>query len=61
MKPTNPILAGLLCRCPVCGKGPLFEGFVKVRKTCRYCSAYGTMAESGGGPVVFILLIFGAV
>ena len=59
--PTNPILAGLLCRCPVCGKGPLFEGFLKVRKTCNVCSADLSKAESGDGPVVFILLIVGAI
>ena len=61
MTPTNPILAGLLCRCPVCGKGPLFEGFLKVRKTCNVCSADLSKAESGDGPVVFILLIVGAI
>ena len=61
LTPTNPILAGLLCRCPVCGKGPLFEGFLKVRKACRACSADLSKAESGDGPVVFILLIVGAI
>ena len=61
MTPTNPILAGLLCRCPVCGKGPLFQGFLKVRTTCSACSADLSKAESGDGPVVFILLIVGAI
>jgi len=57
----NPILAGLLCRCPICGKGPLFDGFLKVRQTCRVCSADLSKAESGDGPVVFILLLVGAI
>ena len=61
MTQTNPILAGILCRCPVCGQGPLFEGFLKLRKTCRACSADLSKAESGDGPVVFILLIVGAI
>ena len=26
----NPIRAGLLCRCPNCGKGRLFSGFLQV-------------------------------
>lgn len=61
MTQSNPILAGLLCRCPMCGKGPLFEGFLRVRKTCNVCSADLSKANSGDGPVVFILLIVGAI
>ncbi len=61
MTPTNPILAGLLCRCPVCGQGPLFEGFLRVHRTCNVCSADLSKAASGDGPVVFILLIVGAI
>jgi len=57
----NPILSGITCRCPVCGKGPLFEGILKVRKQCKSCGADLSKAESGDGPVVFILLIVGAI
>lgn len=28
---------GLRCRCPACGQGRLFDGFVKVRQRCESC------------------------
>jgi uncharacterized protein (DUF983 family) len=57
----NPVVAGLLCRCPNCGEGPLFSGYLKVRPRCEACGADLSQADSGDGPVVFILLIVGAV
>ena len=29
-----PILAGLAGRCPRCGKGKLFRGFLQLRRRC---------------------------
>lgn len=31
------MLNGLLCRCPRCGKGKLFNRFLKVNDTCSVC------------------------
>jgi uncharacterized protein (DUF983 family) len=31
------LLRGLMCRCPRCGVGPLFTGFIKVRDRCPNC------------------------
>ena len=56
-----PILAGLTCRCPICGKGPLFAGFLKIESHCDACGADLSRAESGDGPVVFILLLVGII
>ncbi len=61
MAKINPIFAGLLCKCPSCGKGPLFAGFLKVRDRCAACGKDLSRADSGDGPVVFILLIVGAI
>ena len=61
MKPVNPLLAGLRCRCPNCGEGPLFSGFLKVTPQCEACGQDLSNADSGDGPVVFILLIVGAI
>ena len=55
----NPVLAGLRCRCPNCGRGPLFSGYLKVAETCRVCGFDLKAAESGDGPAVFIILIVG--
>ncbi len=57
----NPILAGLLCRCPNCGRGPLFAGYMKVAARCKVCGYDLKAAESGDGPAVFILLIVGCI
>jgi uncharacterized protein (DUF983 family) len=57
----NPFTAGLACRCPNCGEGHLFEGFLKVAPRCEACGMDLSKADSGDGPVVFILLIVGMV
>jgi uncharacterized protein (DUF983 family) len=55
----NPLLAGLAGRCPNCGKGPLFEGFLKVAPRCTTCGFDLAKADSGDGPSVFVILIAG--
>ena len=55
------LVAGLLGRCPSCQRGPLFEGFLKVRPACPDCGFDLSSADSGDGPAVFVILIAGAV
>ena len=52
---------GALCRCPNCGKGALFEGFLRVSPTCASCGYDLSKADSGDGPAVFVILGLGAV
>ena len=61
MASPNPFLAGLACRCPNCGKGRLFAGYLKVAPHCAACGMDLSKADSGDGPVVFILLIVGMI
>ncbi len=61
MAKVNPILAGLKCRCPKCGEASLFSGFLTVRPGCEACGLDLSRADPGDGPVVFILLIVGAI
>lgn len=61
MTKINPFLAGLRGRCPNCGEAPLFTGFLTVTPTCKACGQDLSKADSGDGPVVFILLIVGAI
>ena len=56
----DPIRAGLLCRCPNCGKGPLFAGFLKVVRRCNVCSFDFTRLNTGDGAAVFVMQIAGA-
>jgi len=55
----NPVLAGLACRCPNCGEGPLFRGFLTVADSCEACGFDLKKADSGDGPAVFVILIVG--
>src|SRR6478735_2438033 len=57
----HPFLTGLACRCPNCGKGRLFKGYLKVAERCEACGFDLSSADSGDGPVVFILLIVGMI
>lgn len=55
----NPLLAGIAGRCPNCGEGHLFEGFLKVSPRCEACGFDLAQADSGDGPAVFVILIAG--
>ena len=48
-------------RCPRCGGGALFEGFLAPRDQCRACGLDLSRFEAGDGPVVFVVLIVGFV
>jgi uncharacterized protein (DUF983 family) len=57
----DPIRAGLLCRCPNCGKGPLFQGFLKVVERCAACGFDFTRLNTGDGAAIFIMQIAGGI
>ena len=57
----NSIRAGLLCRCPNCGKGRLFEGFLKVVERCDVCGFDFTRLNTGDGAAIFIMQIAGGL
>jgi uncharacterized protein (DUF983 family) len=55
------IRAGLTCRCPRCGRGKLFQGFLDLRPRCESCGLDYGFADAGDGPAVFIILIAGFI
>jgi len=57
----NPLIAGLAGRCPNCGEGHLFDGFLKVAPQCEACGYDLARADSGDGPAVFVILIAGFI
>lgn len=57
----SALAAGLRGRCPACGQGPLFEGFLGIRPVCKVCGADLSGQDSGDGAVAFIVLIVGAI
>jgi uncharacterized protein (DUF983 family) len=59
--PVSPFSAGLRCRCPRCGQGPLFAGLLDVRERCAVCGLDLRAQDSGDGPAVFVILVLGFV
>ena len=59
--PISPYAAGLTGKCPRCGKGALFEGFLGIRDNCDVCALDYAKADAGDGPAVFVIFIVGFV
>jgi uncharacterized protein (DUF983 family) len=52
---------GLLARCPVCGIGRLFAGFLRVAPQCAHCAAPLGLARADDAPPYFTILIVGHI
>ena len=59
--PPSPVLAGLTGRCPACGKGAMFRGFLTMRPRCESCGLDYGFADAGDGPAIFVILIGGFI
>lgn len=59
--PVPAFSAGFAGRCPRCGDGRLFSGFITVPPRCEVCGLDFAFADSGDGPAVFIALFAGFV
>jgi len=57
----SPLQAALLCRCPRCGVGGIYQGLLKVAERCPSCGLDLRAEDAGDGPAVFVILILGAV
>lgn len=53
--------AGFGCRCPRCGVGKLYSGFLTVAERCSACGLDLKARDTGDGPAVFIMLILGFI
>lgn len=58
---SDTILRGLACKCPRCGQGKLFAGFLSLRPSCSACGLDYAFIDAGDGPAVFIILFAGFV
>ncbi len=63
--PTPPLSTvlgrGLRCRCPNCGEGPLFEGYLTVTLVCRSCGAPLGLARADDLPPYLTILLVGHI
>lgn len=59
--PLNTLETGLKCRCPRCGKGPVFDGFLKLREGCPVCGLSYSFADPADGPAFFGMSAIGVL
>ena len=57
--PQPPLSTGLAGRCPRCGQGKLFAGFLTIAPKCEACGLDFAFADAGDGPAVFVSLFAG--
>lgn len=57
----SAIVAGLLGRCPRCGKGRLFQGFLTLRPRCESCGLDFSFVDSADGPAFFVMFFSGFI
>lgn len=57
----SPFAAGLRCRCPQCGQGPVYETYLGLASSCPVCGADFSKADSGDGPAFFVMFLVGIV
>ena len=53
--------ASLRGRCPRCGQGHLFDGYLTIAKSCANCGLDFSMFDVGDGATVFVILIAGFI
>jgi uncharacterized protein (DUF983 family) len=58
---SQTVLRGLACRCPRCGQGKLFAGFLNLNQRCEACELDYAFIDTGDGPAIFIMMLSGAV
>jgi uncharacterized protein (DUF983 family) len=57
----SPIAAGLRGRCPRCGEGRLFSGFLSLAPRCDKCGLDYAFIDTADGPAFFVMSIVGIV
>lgn len=59
--PPSPLGVALACRCPRCGQGRLFSGFLTIAPACTACGLDYAFVDAGDGPAVFVIFVVGFV
>jgi len=59
--PQSPVHTGLHNRCPRCGEGALFSGYINTAPKCTVCGLNYEFIDSGDGPAVFVIMFIGFI
>ncbi|WP_249730058.1 MULTISPECIES: DUF983 domain-containing protein [unclassified Chelatococcus] len=54
--PLPPMSTGLRGRCPRCGQGHLFNGFLTLAPECEVCGLDYKFADPADGPAFFVMM-----
>ena len=57
----SPVSTGLKGKCPRCGRGSLFDGFLEIAKNCSSCDLDFEFADVGDGATWFVMIISSVV
>jgi uncharacterized protein (DUF983 family) len=55
----SALASSLFGRCPRCGRGPLFAGYLRIALKCSCCGLDYALFDVGDGASVFVILIAG--
>jgi uncharacterized protein (DUF983 family) len=65
---TNPetsfgstVWRGIVGRCPSCGQGKLFRGYLTLAERCNHCGLNNGFADAGDGAIIFVILVAGFI
>ena len=53
-----PFSTGIRGRCPRCGEGHMFDGYLKLRPSCEVCGLDYGFADPADGPAFFVMMFF---
>jgi uncharacterized protein (DUF983 family) len=52
----SPLKTGIAGKCPRCGRGNLFKGYLTVAESCSSCGLSYEFADGGDGAAWFVML-----
>ena len=52
----DPLSTGLRGRCPRCGQGRMFDGFLTLKPRCEACGLNYSFADPADGPAFFVMM-----
>jgi uncharacterized protein (DUF983 family) len=56
--PLSPYATGMKGKCPRCGQGHLFNGFLTLAPKCEVCGLDYSFADPADGPAFFVMMFF---
>ena len=57
----SPVSTGMAGKCPRCGRGRLFDGYLAMAKGCPSCGLSYEFADGGDGAAWFVMLFVSVV